>query len=221
MHDNERDRLVAELIERPQDRERILRGTQLSDRDRQELAGLVDTADALWLSAQGAPALEHDPVAAMLGLVPDSECRLGSAALSRARKRARLSVSDVAARLRQRGWEFDKSDVFRWETRTASDVPPAVVQAIADILSTPVNNLISTMTSASSPDYLAAVRRSPLFEPLVNRWARVRRVSQAVAAATLESRMLATVHRGEHPSTDQLLQSLAVLVASVEGADQE
>jgi transcriptional regulator with XRE-family HTH domain len=221
MHDDERDRLLAELIERPQDRERILRGAKLSDRDREELAGLVDTADALWLSAQGAPALEHDPVAALLGLLPDSECRLSSAGLVRARKRARLTISDVAARLRQRGWEYDKGDVFRWETRTATDVPPAVVQAIADILASPMDDLISVSSQASLPDYLAAVRRDPLFEQLVNRWAYARRVPRAVAAATLESRMLATVHRGEHPDTEQLLRSLDVLVASVERADQE
>lgn len=221
MNDDERDRLLTELIEQPEERERILRDARLSDRDREDLAGLIDAADVLWLSAQGAPALEDDPVAAMLGLVPDSECRLDSAALSRARKRARLNVSDVAARLRQRGWEIDKSDVFRWETRTAMDVPPAVVQAIADILSTPVDNLISSSAPDSLPDHLAAVRRHPRFEQLVSRWAQARRVSTAVAAATLESRMLATVHRGEHPDTEQLLRSLDALVASVERADQE
>lgn len=221
MHEDERDRLLADLIERPHDRERILRGAQLSDRERQDLVGLIDTADALWLSAQGAPALQHDPVAAMLGLVPDSECRLGSAALSQGRKRAGLSVSDVAARLRERGWEYDKSDVFRWETSTATDVAPAVVQAIADILGSPVDDLISVSSRASLPHHLAAVRRHPLFEQLVNRWADARRVPRAVAAATLESRMLATVHRGEHPDTEQVLRSLDALVASVERADQE
>lgn len=221
MNDDERDRLLTELIEQPEERERILRDARLSDRDREDFAGLIDAADVLWLSAQGAPALEDDPVAAMLGLVPDSECRLDSAALSRARKRARLNVSDVAARLRQRGWEIDKSDVFRWETRTARDVPPAVVQAIADILSTPVDNLISSSAPDSLPDHLAAVRRHPRFEQLVSRWAQARWVSTAVAAATLESRMLATVHRGEHPDTEQLLRSLDALVASVERADQE
>ena len=221
MNDDERDRLLAELIEQPQKRERILRDARLSDRDREKLSGFIDTADALWLSAKGAPALEDDPVAAMLGLVADRECRLDSTALSRARKRARLNVSVVAARLRQRGWEFDKSDVFRWETRAATDVPPAVVQAIADILSTPVDNLISASAPASLPDHLAAVRRHPRFEQLVNRWSQTRRVSRAVAAATLESRMLATVHRGQHPDTEQLVQALDALVASVEGADQE
>lgn len=221
MNDEDRDRLLAELIEKPQERERILRDAEFTDRDRDEIATLLDTADKLWLSAHGAPTLDDDPVAAVLGLVPDPECRLDSAALSRTRKRAGLTVSDVAQRLRERGWEFEKGDVFRWETRTAVDVPPAVVQAIADILSTPVDGLIAASSSLSAPDHLAAVRRHPLFEQLVDRWARVQRVSPAVALATLDSRMLATVHRGEQPDAEQLLRSLDALVTSVERADQE
>lgn len=220
MNDEERDRLLAKLLERPQERELILRDVELNDRERAELGGIVETADALWFVAQSAPALEDDPVAAMLGLLPDSECGLDSASLSRERKRARLSVSDVAARLHERGWKFDKGDVFRWETRTAVDVPPAVVQAVADILGSPVDDLISAPSSASLPDHVGAVRAHPLFEQLVTRWSEARRVSRAVAAATLESRMLATVHRGEHPDTEQLLRSLDSLVASVERADR-
>lgn len=221
MNDDERDRLVGEMIDRPQERERILRDADLNDQDREELAGILYVADAIWLSAQGAPALADDPVAAMLGLLPDTECRLSPAALSRTRKRARLNVSEVAARLRQRGWEFDKSDVFRWETRTATDVPPAVVQAIADILDSPVDDLISAPSPASLPDHLGAIRMHPLFEQLVTRWAEARQVPRAVAAATLESRMLATVHRGERPDTEQLLRSLDALVTAVERTERE
>lgn len=220
MNDEERDRLVAELLERPQERALILGDAELSDQERAELADIVETADALWLAAQGAPALEDDPVAAMLGLLPDSECRLDSAALSRVRKRIRLSVSDVASALRERGWDFEKSDVFRWETRTATDVPPAAIQALADILRAPVDDLISAPSEASLPRYVGEVRAHPLFEQLVDRWAQARRVSRPVAAATLESRMLATVHRGEHPDTEQLLRSLDALVTSVEQADR-
>lgn len=219
MNSEERDEFVAEMIERPQDR-KSLRNAELTEQERNDLAGIVETADALWLAAQGAPALEDDPVAAMLGLLPDSECRLSSAALSRARKRARLSVSDVAARLRGRGWDFTKSDVFRWETRAATDVPPAVVQAVAEILKVPVDDLISIPSLGSLPDDLAAVRAHPRFEQLVVRWAQARRVSHAVAAASLESRVRATVHRGEHPDTEQLLRSLDALVTSVEQVDR-
>lgn len=221
MNDDERDQLLAELIERPQDRERIMHDTRLSVRDRDDLTALVDAADELWLSAQSAPALEDDPVAAILGLVPESDCRLESVSLARARKRARLSVSDLADHLRQRGWEFDKSDVFRWENRTAVDVPPAVVQAISDILDAPVDGLISAVVSKSLPEQLTAALKHPLFEQLAHRWAEAQRVSYGVAAAMLEGRMLATVHRGEQPDAEQLLRSLDALVSSIERSGQE
>ena len=138
MNEDDRDRLLAELIQKPEERRRILQSAELDDREREDIAALVDTADLLWLTAHGAPPLAEDPVAAMLGLIPDRECRLDSKALAQARKRARLTVSEFAERLRERGWEFQKADVFRWETRFASDVAPAVVQAIAHILNRPV-----------------------------------------------------------------------------------
>lgn len=71
MTEDERSRLLAELIEKPTERKHIWRDAQLDERDRDDIAALVDIADLLWLSARGAPPLEDDPVAAMLGLVPD------------------------------------------------------------------------------------------------------------------------------------------------------
>ncbi|GAA3691878.1 hypothetical protein GCM10022377_00280 [Zhihengliuella alba] len=220
MHDDERERLFVELFERPDDRERILEEAQLSDHERVEIAELAGVADALWLSAQEAPALEDDPVAAMLGLVPDAECSLDPSSLSRARKRSRLAVSDLAARLQQRGWEVSAADVFRWETRSAADVSPAEVQAIAEILRTPVESLISKTVKQPLPDLVQSVRSNPRFAQLVTRWANAQKVSLAFASAALESRMLATVHRGERPSPEQLLESLGVLVDAIEGTDQ-
>jgi len=221
MNDDDRDRLLAELIQNPEERRRILQNAELDEREREDIAALVDTADLLWLSARGAPSLADDPVAAMLGLIPDRECSLDSKALTQARKRVGLTVSELAERLRERGWEFQKGDVFRWETRSATDVAPAVVQAIADILSRPVESLIAAPASTSAQDELANVRRHPLFEQLVDRWARVQHVSRAVAAAALETRMVATVHRGERPDPEQLLHSLEALVTSVEQATGE
>lgn len=52
-----------------------------------------------------------------------------------------MTVSEVAERLRERGWGFSKSDVFRWENRGAADVPPAVIQAIAETLGAQVQDL--------------------------------------------------------------------------------
>ena len=220
MKDDERDLLIAELIARPRDRERILRDAELNDDEREGISALSDTADLLWLSAHGAPQLADDPVAAMLGLVPDPECSLDSRALTNARKRVRLTVSDLAERLRERGWEFHQRDVFRWETRSAVDVAPAVIQAIADVLGQPVDSLIAAPHSGAR-DQFAHVRRLPGFQHLVDRWARIQNVSRAVAAAALETRMIATVHRGEPPDPEQLLHSLEALVTSIEQADEE
>lgn len=221
MKNDERDRLVDKLIDQPQERGRLLREAALADDEREQILGIAETADALWLAAHGAPALQDDPVAAMLGLLPNDECRLSSAALRRARKRAGVSVSDVAERLHQRGWDFTHGDVFRWETRTADDVPPAVVEALADILGSPIERLLAGPSSTSVPSLMDAVRSHPRFEELVDRWASAQRVSRNAAAAMLESRMLATVHRGEQPDPEQLLGSLDALVASIERSDRD
>lgn len=221
MEDSMRDEILTQLIDHPKERERILREAHLSSENTEELTALTDTADTLWLSAQDAPPLENDPVAALLGLVPDQSCVIDSKALSRVRKRARMTVSDVAKRLQGRGWEFSKSDVLRWEMRTAADVPPAVVQALAEVLGIEVESLISTSAPDTVTPQIAAVRKHPLFENLVNRWAEAMHVSTTVAASALEGRMLTTVHRGERPDTEQLVRSLEALVTSIERADQE
>jgi hypothetical protein len=220
MNEEERDQLLGELIQRPRDREALLRDAGVDEDEREELLSLVDASDAVWLSAHGAPPLVNDPVAAMLGLIPDRECSLDPKALTRARKRAGLKISDVAARLRARGWMTQDADVFRWETRSAGDVTPAVVQAIAEVLGTAVENLILAPESDTSGSLFAEIRQHPLFEQLVSRWAQARNVPRAVATATLESRMIATVHRGANPDADQLLLSLDALVTAVERADE-
>jgi hypothetical protein len=66
----ERERVLNELIEKPGERERIVRDAQLSRDELEEVLALVETADLLWLANQGAPPLEEDPVAVRLGLVP-------------------------------------------------------------------------------------------------------------------------------------------------------
>jgi hypothetical protein len=219
MNEEERDQLLGELIQRPADREALLSEAGVDADEREELISLTDASDVLWLSAHGAPALVDDPVAAMLGLIPDRECSLDSKALTRARKRAGLKVSDLAARLRARGWTTQDADAFRWENRSARDVTPAVVQAIAEILRTPIESLILEPESDTSESLFAEIRRHPLFEQLVSRWAQVRNVPRVVAAAALESRMIATVHRGASPDADQLLLSLDSLVTALEHSD--
>jgi transcriptional regulator with XRE-family HTH domain len=220
MNEEERDQLLGELIRRPRDREALLSEAGVDADERDELISLADASDVLWLSARGAPPLVDDPVAAMLGLIPDRECSLDSKALTRARKRSGLKVSDVAARLRARGWTTKDADVFRWENRSAADVTPAVVQAIAEILRTPIESLILEPESDTSGSLFTEIRQHPLFEQLVSRWAQARNVPKAVATAALESRMIATVHRGASPDADQLLLALDSLVTALEQPDQ-
>jgi hypothetical protein len=221
MSERDRDQLLDELIRRPLERESLLREAGIAESERRELLSLVDVSDALWLNAQGAPPIADDPVAAMLGLVPDLECSLDAKALTLARKRANLLVSSLASLLRARGWSTHQADVFRWENETSADVPPALIQAIAEILGTPVEKLILPPERIPLGGPIGEVRNSQIFSQLVSRWANARNVTVAVATAMLESRMLATVHRGGSPDAEQLLVSLDALVTAVEQPKQQ
>jgi hypothetical protein len=60
--------------------------------------------------------------------------------------------------------------------------------------------------------------KSSAFQALVARWARVQGVSIALANSQLESRMMATVYRGDRVDPDQMLDSLEALVRARETA---
>lgn len=189
---------------------------EVGDDDRVEVESLLNVADLLWESAHGAPPLDSDPVAAMLGLVPDPRRALDPRALARARKTAILKPSQLAERLAARGWEVQTRDVFRWENQSAADVAPALIEAIAEEIGASLDRLTTNRGTTAEQETIAAVTRSPRFAGLVERWARIQGVPSTLAASALESRMLATVHRGDRPDTDQLLQSLDALVTALE-----
>ncbi|MBM7826593.1 hypothetical protein [Microbacterium aurum] len=213
MNEEEFDQLLADLVAQPAERSRILADARISETERRRLRELLAVADATWLAAQGAPPLEDDPTAAMLGLVPDRACALDPASFKRARQRANTAPSALAQRLSARGWRYSTADVARWQTHAAS-VPPALVQAIAEELGVSVDTLIQHV--APAPDRFEAVRQAPRFEHLVSRWARRRRVELPVARSELIGRMTATVHRGQLPEADQVLGALELLVSSLE-----
>jgi len=215
MNEDEFDRLLAELVARPDERRTLLDESRASAEETARLDALVFTADTAWLATQGAPPLEEDPVAAMLGLVPDRECSLDPRSFTRARQRARIAPSTLAQRLKLRGWDHSTADVVRWQS-AAADVPPALVQAIAEELTVAVDALIQPPGAAT--DRFDAIRQAPAFEDIVARWARVRHIALAVARAELDSRMAATVYRGQLPDTEQVLSALDTLVRTVEDA---
>lgn len=216
MTKDERDEVLANLLEARAGRVTGKDQPVLSEDDRAEVESLIEVADLLWKAGHGAPPLESDPVAAMLGLIPAPRCALDPKALARARKNARLKPSELADRLVARGWDVQVRDVFRWETQSAADVAPALIKAIAEETNSSVDRLTKSQEAAAEHEAITAVTRSPKFEKLVERWARIQGLPRALAASALESRMLATVHRGDRPDTDQLMRSLDALVTAVE-----
>lgn len=193
------------------------RGSDQTELTEEEVASLVDVADLLWEAIRGAPPLDSDPVAAMLGLVADPDCALDPKALTRVRKNAGLTVSQLADRLAARGWEVQARDVFRWENQSSTEVVPALIAAIAEEIDTAMERLTRASGAATAePEWLAAVTETPAFQKLVERWVKLQGVPQALAVSALESRMNATVHRGSRPDAKQLLQSLDALVTALE-----
>lgn len=190
--------------------------TDLSGEPSAEVQPLIELAELLWELGHGAPALESDPVAAMLGLIPDPRYTLDRKELSRARRNARLDVGDLASRLTARGWAVRRGDVFRWENQSAAEVSPALIKAIAEETGTDPDRLTVSRPETDLSEVLAAVVESPRFTGLVQRWMRLQSTSAGLAASTLKSRALATVHRGDRPDTDQLLASLEALIAALE-----
>lgn len=211
----DRDAAVEAAIERHvQGRPPASEG--LDEDQRGEIRALLEVADLLWEEAHGAPPLADDPVAAMLGLVPDPARSLNPRALDRVIKSARIRPSGLAQALVKRGWEVSTGDVFNWQTRDNQGVSPALIQAIAEITGSTVDSLTVDRGASPASAELRAVTETPRFRGLAARWARVRRTSPDLATSALTARLVTSVHRGTQPDTDQMLDSLEALVEALE-----
>ncbi|MGL5861868.1 MAG: hypothetical protein ACRCY9_11510 [Phycicoccus sp.] len=214
----ETDRLLGQLLEEPPGPRREQMLTRLDGAQREQIQALLDAGDLVWEAAHTAPPLEEDPVAAMLGVVPDPGLQLDAAALVSGCKARGVKPTVLAARLSARGWQVDTPDVFRWQTRASPEVPPALIKAIAEELGTDPDRLVST--AQPQPNALRAVAEdvaaTPRFRDLAQRFARIQRMSPTMAVSALQSRMLATVHRGDEPNREQMLASVEELVRALE-----
>jgi len=188
----------------------------LDNSQQTEAEALTALADLLWEEAHGAPPVKDDPVAAMLGLVPDSSRALDGKALRNALRAAGMNVSELARKLSDRGWEVATRDVFSWQARDSTTVPPALIQAIADVIGRDPDRLTIDRGQSQSQRAFEAVAATARFRELAERWARLRRTSADLAAAALEARLAASVFRGTRPDTDQMLASLEALVTALE-----
>lgn len=214
-----RDNELAQVLDAREGRSALDSGLGRGDRG-PELQGLLEAADIAWTSQQSAPPLADDPVAAMLGLVPDPGVELDGTALGVARKRSGLTVSALAQKLSARGWEVSGRDVFAWESGHGSPQVPALINAIAEEAGVDTDRLRRHVGEDPERAKLAAIVASATFKALAERWARVQGTTLALASSALESRMLIAVHRGGAPEAGVLLDSLEAVVSAVEGPDQ-
>ena len=197
---------------------------RLDDATRAEAEALLRVAELVWEQGHGAPPLEADPIAGALGLVPDPKTTLDARALKAAMAKAGLQASEVARRLKARQWPIETRDVFVWTTKGGLDVPPALIRAIAKVVGTSEAGLTGERSPSSFELAIRQVVQTPAFDSLAQRWAHLQRTTLSSARTALAARMPAAVHRGDRPSTDQILASLDALVTALEsdnGHDQE
>lgn len=179
---------------------------------------MLEIDDLAVEATHGAPPLQSDPVAAVLGLVPDASFRLDSTAFTQQCSRQHVKPTVLAARLKARGWQVEAADVFRWQTSVASDVSPALIRVIGDELGVSPDDLIAPLAAQHGVlDTLAErVTGTKRFADLVQRFALVQHISPGMAHTMLRTRMLATAQRGAAPQVEQMLESLEVLVRALE-----
>lgn len=175
----------------------------LSPDEQAEVNSLLDVADLLWESADtGAPPLEEDPTALMLGLVPDPAVSLNGAALKRYRQSAGLKQSELAARLAERGWNVTTKDVFAWETKSAAGLAPALIRAIADELDVDTEQ-VTRHQEVARKTVIDQVSRTQWFVDLCQTWANNLEITFGSARSALLTQMSVTANRGSDLTEEQ------------------
>lgn len=214
MKDQDKNELLERLLTKPpHQRQGLIEELELTEEERAELESLAKIADDIWISAHGAPPLEEDRTAALLGLIPNEIAVLDGKRLSAARKKSRLKISELATRLQSRGWKVSTSEVFAWERGNTASVSPALIDAISHIVGTSVDQLISSASQGN--DHLTMIQRlrsHPDFKELVRQWAKIKNLSLPSAEIMLGSQVANTVHRGNKPDLEQDIALLKELV---------
>ncbi|MCZ3390048.1 MAG: helix-turn-helix domain-containing protein [Actinomycetia bacterium] len=92
------------------------------------------------------PVRADDPIAQMLGLIEDPAVLIDGPQVAAIRKSAGLTVTDLAARLNQRGWDVTTNTVFSWE-RNKLNPSPATINAVAEVLNVGADSILTTSTA--------------------------------------------------------------------------
>lgn len=163
------------------------------------------------------PPLHEDQLALALGLLPDAERRLDGPSLARLRQRGGLKASGLARHLSERGWDVSTNAVFEWEQSVSTEIEPALLEAIADILHVSTEQLIAR-TSRHDPgaSQVDEVMATPRFTELAQRWAAKTGLPLTMARFNLRQAMAVAPRRGGHLTTEQWLAAVEALIDSEE-----
>jgi transcriptional regulator with XRE-family HTH domain len=158
---------------------------------------------------EASPPVQHDdPVALMLGLVPDPDISLDGQKLTNARKKANINLAQLCDRLNQRGWNIRVKHAFQWE-RSAFPLAPALIDAIADELGVDRKTLLSQKAYRQPSDDLFDDARVHAF---LARWAEEEQVSVDFLRERTSKTLAAAVYRNRSTgSADALLGVLGIL----------
>lgn len=213
MNEDQKAGLLDRLIENPPDREALLTDAGATAEERKELIALAQVADAAWLTTRGAPPLDEDPIAAMLGVSPSASVTIDPAHFKSARTRSGVSVSELRERLVARGWTVTTAEVASWQTRVGIELVPAVVDDISEALAARAEDFIKPHSDGARSLH-AALRTAEWFNAVVEQWQVAKGVARGIAEAQLLVRATATVHRGEEPDVEQIRGLLERLVVT-------
>lgn len=129
---------------------------ELTDDERELIAAIAEWAtglpealaelDAEPEPTRPVPVRADDPIAQMLGLIEDPAVLIDGRQVAAIRKSAGLTVTDLAARLNQRGWDVTTNTVFSWE-RNKLNPPPATINAVAEVLNVAADSILATSTA--------------------------------------------------------------------------
>lgn len=187
------------------------RPASVSDEEWDEVRQLAKVENLL--SIRQAPPLEQDPVAAMLGLIPDPNVVVDGSAIKRLR--GKVSVSQIAARLQASGWDVSAADVRDWQARPGVVLPPALLERLANVMGVTVEGITRRAGSLVAAD----VATSPRWHSLVARFAALLNVSPGAAQPRLVGALVGARYRNESP--ESYLEAAEAYVAALENSRED
>jgi hypothetical protein len=157
-----------------------------------------------------APPLETDPIALALGLVAGPDDILDALRFKTARNRSRLDIKAVADRLNRRGWSITVKQVYGWQ-RSNSQLPPALLAALADTLAVSPSSLRARRSAARPHDVIPQLLDDEVIAAFLAEWAQEAGRTPDAVRAQAERTLAGASFRNESRATREDL--LAVLRA--------